>query len=246
MSEKKVNTLSPRGHCATLRQFVSDHRGVALTEFALTLPIILMIGGWGIELAFLARTNLQISQYALNLADNASRVGVETNAGVTSLRETDVNDVLQGVKLEGGMIDLTTHGRITLSSLENIQQTYDDALTQRVHWQRCIGVKSGTGYDSSYGVTKTKDGTADTPDTAGTLMPDGMGGTDSKVNAPPNSGVMFVEINYEYQPLFGTMFVEPRIIHYVGSFMVRDNRNYQQLFNPSPAAERMTCDRHTA
>ena len=241
-----MSDLIPNGYCATVRRLVCDRRGIALTEFALIFPLILLIGGWGIELAFLARTNMQISQYALNLADNASRVGIDNGSGVTNLRETDVNDVLQGLKLEGNGIGLTTHGRITLSSLENTQQAYDTKLTQRIHWQRCIGVRSGAGYDSSYGATKVTDGVTNASNNAGNDMPDGMGDVGSKVNAPPNGGVMFVEINYDYRPLFGTLFVQPQILHYVGSFMVRDNRNFQQLFNPDPAAVRMTCDRHVA
>lgn len=245
MSESGTEVIL-QGSCATLRRLATDRGGIALIEFALMFPIILLAAGWSIELAFLARTNLQVSQFALNLGDNASRVGTDAGAGVTNLRETDVNDVLQGVKLEGSAMGLTTHGRVTMSSLENVQQAYDTARTQRIHWQRCIGMKAGAGYDSSYGTTKITDGTTSTAESAGTPMPGGMGEAGSKITAPPDSGVMFVEVNYEYRPLFGTIFMEPRIIRYVGSFMVRDNRNFQQLFNPSPAAVRMTCNHYTA
>ena len=72
---------------------------------------------------------------------------------------------------------------------------------------------------------------------AGTLTPLGMGDPPvaSMVNAPLNSGVMFVEINYDYQPLFGTMFVGPTKIHYHASFIVRDKRDFRQIF-PAPAS----------
>ena len=57
---------------------------------------------------------------------------------------------------------------------------------------------------------------------------------------------MFVEINYDYQPLFGTLFVKPSKIHYIASFIVRDNRDYSQIINPAPTATASTCNLHTA
>ena len=42
------------------------------------------------------------------------------------------------------------------------------------------------------------------------------------------------------------MFVGNRLMHYTASFVVRDLRDYAQIYNPSPAATRMTCDKYTA
>ena len=231
---------------ARLRTFGRDRSGLALIEFALTLPIILAMGGYGVELSFLALSNLRISQFALNLADNASRVGTVAGAGVTQLREVDLNDVLQGTRREGALINLTTNARITLSSLENVQQSYDSGRVQRIHWQRCIGLKSGTAFDSTYGTAPAAAGSDATQANAGTTVATGMGDTGRKVNAYQNSGVMFVEINYQYKPLFGTMFVSPQVIHYSASFTVRDNRDFSRIYNPSPTATASTCDRYTA
>ena len=221
-----------------------DERGVAFMEFALATPIVLAIGCYGIEISHLALTHLRVSQIALNLADNASRVGVSSNLTTTQLREVDVNDVLQGARLKGASMSLTTFGRVTLSSLENVQQSYDTAAVQRIHWQRCIGTMSGTGYDSTYGTTTTTAGTDATSNNKGTTAASGMGDAGSQVSAPAGSGLMFVEVNYNYQPLFGSLFVPSRIIHYTASFIVRDKRDFSQIFNPSPAATRSTCDLH--
>jgi Flp pilus assembly protein TadG len=233
-----------------LRALRSDRSGMALMEFAFTLPIVLAIGGWGVELSFLSLTNLRVSQYALTLADNASRVGVVGSGGVEQLRESDLNDVLQGSRLEGQSVDLTTNGRITLSSLENVQRTYadgtsDSAPVQRIHWQRCIGMMSGSGYDSTYGTTTTNAGTDTTESTAGTTAPTGMGDAGKKVNAIANSGIMFVEVNYRYKPAFGGMFLNPQTIHYTASFIVRDNRDFSHIYNPTPTATASTCNLHT-
>lgn len=227
-----------------LRALWDDRRGLALLEFALVLPVVLSLGAFGVEGATLAMANLRVSQVALNLADNASRVGLASPLAKTQLREVDVNDVLQAARLEGGGINLTTNGRITLSSLENIQQSYDTVPVQRIHWQRCAGLKAGTGYDSTYGRTTAAAGGDATAGNAGTVS-SGMGDSGAMVSAPPASGVMFVEVNYDYQPVFGSLFQSlftTKRIHYVASFIVRDKRDYSRLFDPGPAAVRSTCD----
>jgi len=225
-----------------------DRSGLALLEFAFAMPVMLMLGLYGVEIANLALVNLRVSQIALNLADNAGRVGTTSALNTQQLREVDVNDILQAVRYQGSGIKLTTNGRIILSSLENIQQSYDSAPVQRIHWQRCIGLKSGTGYDSGTGyvsgTTTTTAGTTATSANAGTAAASGMGEAGAQVNAPAGSGVMFVEINYYYTPLSGTWLMSPARIHYVASFIVRDNRDFSMLFNPSPAAPRSTCDLH--
>lgn len=234
-----------RRHAARLK---SDTWGVALLEFAFAMPLVLSLGCYGIELSHLAWTHLKVSQIALSLADNASRVGVSNGLSLQQMREVDINDVLQAVRLQGASIDIAEHGRVTLSSLET-----DDDGVQRIHWQRCVGKKSGTGYDSSYGTTQPTDGIDTDSSTAdnsashpGTEAPDGMGKEGAKVSAPANFGVMFVEINYDYQPLFGTMLLAPTKLHYMASFTVRDRRDFTQVYNPTPTATRATCDLHTA
>jgi len=227
------------------RNLKRDRSGVAMIEFAIALPLVLGVGCYGLETANLALINLRISQIALALADNASRVGAYSGLTSQQLREVDVNDIFAAARYQGNGIDLTTNGRIILSSLENVQQSYDTAAVQRIHWQRCLGLKNGTGYDSSYGTTTTAAGTTATQTNAGTAATNGMGDSGAQVNAPGGSGVMFVEINYLTEPLFGTWLTSPARIHYVATFIVRDRRDFSQIFNPSPTATRMTCDKYT-
>lgn len=227
-----------------------DRRGVAMLEFALSLPIVLAIGVYGVELCNLALLNMRVSQIALNLADNASRVGnYDSSLASQQLREVDINDIMQGVRKQGESINLATQGRITLSSLENIQQTYDTAPVQRIHWQRCLGMKSGTDYDSKYS-TSTTAGTTATSANKGTDAATGMGDdAASMVTAPPGSAVMYVEVNYLTKPLFGTWLTSATRIHYIASFIVRDRRDFKQLYNPAPAVASgamMTCNKYTA
>lgn len=233
--------LSPvRRIAASTRRLRRDDSGLALLEFAFGLPLVLGIGMYGIETANLALVNMRVSQITLNLADNASRVGA-TSGSTQQLRETDITDILQAVRLQGESIGLTTNGRVTISSLEA------PLGVQRIHWQRCIGLK-GAGYGSSYdqtlGVVDANDGQDTTPGNQGVLAPSGMGDNAPKVFAPLNSGVMFVEISYDYKPLVGSLFMTPSKLKYTASFIVRDNRDFAKIYN-SASGSRMTCDLYT-
>jgi Flp pilus assembly protein TadG len=229
----------------SLRALWRDRSGLAMLEFAFAMPVVMAVGAYGLEITNLALLNMRVSQIALSLADNASRVG--GSMATQQLREADINDVLQAARYQGTSINLTTNGRITLSSLENVQQSYDTTPVQRIHWQRCLGIKSGTGYDvdPTYATTTT-DGTTATSGNDGTAAPSGMGDPGALVTAPVGSGVMFVEVNYLTKPLFGTWLTSPARIHYVASFIVRDKRDYAQIYNPSPTATLSTCNLHTS
>lgn len=230
---------------ALLRRLAPASSGVAMLEFALALPVVLVLGCYGVETANLAIANLRVSQLASNLADNGSRLGLmSSSSSVVQLREIDINNALQATRLQGDAIDIGTNGRVILSSLEYVQQSYDTAPVMRIHWQRCFGMKSGTGYDSSYGTTGVSAGTDATKANAGTTVA-GMGDPGAVVTAPSGSALIFVEVNYSYQPLFGSTFMSPSRLHYVASFIVRDRRDFAQLYNPSPAATRSTCDKYT-
>lgn len=217
-----------------LRRIARDKRGVAMLEFAFSLPLVVPLGLYAIEMSNFALTQMKISQYALALADNASRVGVDSGLASQEIREADVNDVFEGLRLQGKALDVGKNGRVTLSSLEA-----DASGKQSIHWQRCIGEKSGATWDSSYGAEGDGLASGDTFN--------GMGETGAKVVAPPSSGVMFVEINYQYRPLISNYFLGNTRVHFIASFIVRDRRDFAKgITNPNPAATQMTCSQHIA
>lgn len=224
-----------------------DRGGVALLEFALGLPLVLTVGLYAVETANLALTNMRVNQIAQNLADNASRVGDMNDDSIKQLREVDINDVLAAARMQGDRIDLTTRGRVTISSLEQNAKGI-----QYLHWQRCIGLKRGAGYDSGYDQTY---GTVDHDDglglewwNGGVYMPDGIGDQDPKVKSPVGSGVMYIEVNYDYRPIVSTAWLPggSARIHATAAFVVRDRRNFDQIYNPEPAAPRYYCDAYSA
>lgn len=226
----------------SLSDLARDRRGLAMLEFAFAMPLVLMTGAMGIECANVAVTQLRVSQIALALADNAARVGERTTLATQELREADVNDILQAVRIQGEKLAMTERGRITLTSLE----AGADGV-QRVHWQRCIGRKSGVGYDTALlPKASISDGSDSSTANQGPSTPDGYGPTGRKVIAPPRSGVMFVEINYQYKPIIGSYGILPSKVQQIASFVVRDNRDFRRLYNPTPAATPSTCNLYAA
>lgn len=231
---------------SVVRRLRRNTSGLAMLEFALSAPIILATGLYGLEIGNQALVHMRLSQIALNLADNSSRIGLLGSTNVEQLREGDMNDVLQAARLQGQSINLSNNGRVIISSLENVQQSYDAAPVQRIHWQRCMGKKSGTGYTSSYGTTLPTDGTSPNQADKGTDQPLGMGEPNARVNAPAGSGLIFVEINYLYQPVVGQWLTSPFRMHYTASMIVRNNRDFKQITNPLNSATRSTCNLYKA
>lgn len=202
-------------------------RGVALIEFAYTLPIIMTIGLYGLELSSLALAHLNASQIASNLADTTSRIGEDIPLADKRIRESDINDAFQAVRLQSGSLDLPNRGRVILSSLEQ-----NGAGGQWVHWQRCLGRKNVT---SSFGVAGNG--------ATGTGFA-GMGDAGREIRAPANSAVMFVEVVVDYTPVVGIRLLGPKIIRAKAAFLVRDRRNLANPNNPSnptPTATAASC-----
>ncbi|MGX7895194.1 TadE/TadG family type IV pilus assembly protein [Tsuneonella sp. HG222] len=221
---------------ALLRRIARSRSGLAMTEFALAAPLLMTAGLYGTEVAWLALTHLKISQTAMQIADNGSRIGDTSMLEYRRIYESDLNDVFQGADLQAGpSIDLFNHGRVIISSLEVVPGSA--TKQQYIHWQRCMGAKD---FDSTYGVEGAGlDGSAF----------DGMGPAGNKVTAyDEDDAVIFVEISYDYEPLFGDVFVQDPEVHVYGAFNVRDSRDLTQIYqrnasDPDPVA---SCDRHEA
>lgn len=220
---------------ALLRRLRVTRSGVAATEFALSVPLLLTMGLWGTETVNLVITNMRVSQIAMQIADNASRIGDQSMLVDRKIYETDINDLLDGAEVQAGKLDLYGRGRVIVSSLEVVPGTAD---RQYIHWQRCRGLKSST---SAYGNEgKGLDGSLA-----------GMGPAGEEVTATAGDAVMFVEIVYDYQPLIANAFTGsagPRTIRTTAAFNVRDDRDLSQIFQrdptrPAPTASCATFSR---
>lgn len=190
----------------------SDSSGAASVEFALILPLLLVLGLYGSEVANMTVANLQVSQMALSVADNASRLGQTDNSGVTpTITESDVDGVLYGALQQGASLGFATKGRVILTSLEKDPATGK----QYIHWQRCRGSLART---SAYGNDSTLNGLN------GPVI-SGLGSGTQKVTAKTGSSVMFVEAFYQYRGILGSMYVGNVTMKREAAFIVRDDRN---------------------
>jgi hypothetical protein len=188
-----------------------DERGASLIEFALVLPILMTIGFYGTEVAFMAVANMQVGQIASSVADNASRLGQTDNSAVTpSVTKTQIDSVMTGALVEGESIDFAANGRIILSSLER----NPDNGRQYIHWQRCRGNLKVASLYGKEGATVN-----------------GMG--NPTLTAIANSAVMYVEVSYTYRPMFGAMFMGPKTFHREAAYMIRDDRNLTAGITPT-------------
>jgi len=200
-------------HLAALAaRFRRDTSGVALLEFALTLPILLLLSLTGAELTNYITTKMRVSQISLHLADNAARIGSGSQLALKTISESDINDLFIGANMQSGELALQTNGRIILSSVEE-----DSAHTgkYKIGWQRCYGSK--TSHGSTYGV-------------AGANNLTGVGPTGRQVTAPSGGAAMFVEVYYEYQPLVKTSLAPANNFIEIASMMVRDRRDLTQVY----------------
>ena len=212
------------------KSLLQNSSGVAMTEFALAAPLLLGISLYGMETAYLTIVHMKVNQAAIHVADNASRIGDISTLDNRAIYEADINDLITGVDLQVGNLDLFEHGRVIISSLET--DPANPAL-QWLHWQRC---KGKLGWVSTYGQEGDKGGAFQ-----------GMGPMTHKVRAEEGDAVMFVEIAYDFQPLFGSTFVGEGRIHAYSSFTVRADRDLTKIYqrdtaSPDPVA---TCTTYT-
>ena len=184
---------------------------------------------FGLETANLTLTSLRVSQAALNLSDNASRMGQAiANSTSRTVYESDVNQMLTGLGLQAGDIEILERGRVILSS-----------------WSATVMVASGS----------TGSGARGRPIISPTMVPKTPGqpalpllewakpGMRSRHQTEPQSCLS--KIIYEHEPLFGDLFYQNKIIRHEAVFNIRDNRNLGAgvVADGEPAA---TCNLYTS
>jgi hypothetical protein len=183
----------------------ADKRGVALVEFAYTLPVFLVLIMGGMEVTNLALVHLRLNHVAETVADNAARVRGQ-------LDENDLDEIMAGVELEGESIGLVENGRIIVSSIEDNGQKDNGKKGQKIGWQRCHGGK--TAKAPKYG----KEGKGKSDDE----LKDGVGPPGRKIAAQPGTAVMFVEVAYDYEPMIFGDVMGAHEIRYESAFNIRE------------------------
>ena len=179
---------------------------------------MLIVGG--LEVANLAITHMRVSEIANTVSDNAGRVA-------TGMDEANVYEIFAGAGVIGNAIDFEPKGRVVLSSLQENGQK-GGSKGQKIEWQRCWGGKSAP---SSYG--KEGKGKNDAS------LPNGMGAPGRRIISTNGNAVMFVEVSYDYQPLFLNGVIKSHTIRYETAFNVRDSRN--RTISNAQGLSKMSC-----
>jgi hypothetical protein len=176
-----------------------DQAGVALIEFALSLPLLMVLILVGLEVTNYVLAQHQVRSIAAMTADNASRLR-------TQMSEAYINQLFVGVQKAGAGIDFENKGRVVLSSVQN--NANGDG--QWIRWQRCFGKLN---YASKYG--SQGKGQSDTS------LPNING-----LQAQPSSALMYVEAEYRYEPLIPSSFLANRTIAQEVAFVVRQRTDF--------------------
>lgn len=208
-----------------------DTRGLALIEFAFVMPILLVMSLVGAELCNYTITRMRVSQLALHIADNASRIGAGGQLQVKKIYESDINDLFTGSQLQSGALDLKRNGRVILSSLEPMA-TPNTSKKFKIRWQRCYGNQPYSTF--KYGK-------------AGDRNLNGMGEPTRLARTTDDGQTMFVELYYKYTPLLdvsGWVEMAPRNIVENASMLVRDTRDTTSTadgVNPVAGVTKAAC-----
>ncbi len=224
MITQRLKSFKQRLKTSPLARLASDDSGLALTEFAFVAPFFLTIGLVGTDTANYVITHMRVSQMAMHIADNASRVGENDVLVARKVYEDNVNDIFIGAQRYSGGLDLAANGRVILSSLE-----MNSDGGQWIHWQRCYGQKT---HASSFGVEGNG--------ASGTGFP-GMGETGKEITATSGNAVMFVEVAFDYDSISPLSVADGKQITYTAAFNVRDNRDLTQLYQTNPASPVASC-----
>lgn len=175
------NRVSWRG--TTLSRVSNDISGVSLVEFALGLPLFLILVFGGLELGNMALTQQRITEIASQLAQNAAR-------GTNQIDEADVSQIMTGARLAAEGSPILENGRVILSSVR-LNAAKDG---QWIEWQRCDG--SDTTIKSAYGV----EGRGELDSTLQQVGPA------PGLKAVDGVNIIVVEVSTKYQPMIGNAF----------------------------------------
>ncbi|MFM2411358.1 MAG: hypothetical protein RL481_2186 [Pseudomonadota bacterium] len=213
-----------------LRKLRDDSSGLALVEFAVSLPFFMGITVAGFETAYFAFVQMRLNQITINTADGAARMGEGGVLAAKSIDEGQINDVFAGTMREGksillggqhqykdpgtGVVNLRGNALIILSSVEPHPGFNPANPKYRIRWQRCIGTASY--FAPEYGKITTSQNI------------DAIGPAGRQIMPPTGGALMFVESKYYFKPLIVNGFTNlgETAITKTAAMVVRDARDY--------------------
>jgi hypothetical protein len=155
--------------------------GVSIIEFALVLPLILLIGAGGIELTNFVLVNQKIERIASVTANNIARNTVAPS-------ERSFEDTFSGLEEIATPFPFHASGRIILTGVIGTNQNGN--VVNKIAWQRCSGslspVESSIGREPS-DQSRWAEG-------AEVALP-------NNVRLMQNQSAIVSEVHYRYAPL---------------------------------------------
>lgn len=213
-----------------LKKLREDSSGLALVEFAVSMPFFMGLTIGGFETAYFAFVQMRLNQITINTADSAARMGEGGILAAKTIDEGQINDVFAGTMREGqsillggqhqykdpgtGQISLRGNALIILSSVEPHPGFNPANPKYRIRWQRCIGTASY--FSPQYGkITDSQN-------------IDAIGPAGRQVAPPDGGALMFVESKYFFKPLIVNGFANLGEfgITKTAAMVVRDARDY--------------------
>lgn len=181
--------------------FIRNHRGVAMAEFAMMLPILMLLTAGSFEVARYALMTQKLDRIAATLSDLIARSNVET------ITETEISNIINSALYMAQPFDITGENMIVLTSVQGRTGQAPEILSQRV---------SGSILGTSSAIGSTVGGDATLP----AAFPDaGSGETLSD-----GETLIIAEVYYNYSPyLIGD-------IGFFGSMKIRSNAYFRPRF----------------
>lgn len=116
------------------RRLRDDARAVSVVEFALSLPVLMLVGAGGIELVNYILAGQKIERIASITADNVAR-------NTLAPSERSFVDTFAGVEDIAAPFDFNARGRIIMTGVIGVSE--NDTIVGKVVWQRCSGQLAG-------------------------------------------------------------------------------------------------------
>ena len=124
--------------CGFLGGFIRNHRGVAMAEFALMLPVLMLLTAGSFEVARYALMTQKLDRIAATLSDLIARSSIE------NITETEISNIIDSALFMAQPFDISTGNMIILTSVQGRAGQAPEILSQRVSGS-VTGVSSNIG-----------------------------------------------------------------------------------------------------
>jgi Flp pilus assembly protein TadG len=171
-----------------LRALARDARGLALIEFAYSLPLFLGFGLVGLEFTSVVLARQKTERIAATLADVVASNQVPPN-------ERQIGDMFAAVPQIARPFPFTAEGNVAITAVVGINDPSEEEVRNKIAWQRCL---RGGSHQSRIGRQWT--GSNDIADGPSVVLPNAL-------ELGQNQMVIVVEVFFPYRPMISQSLV---------------------------------------